>query len=107
MGNNTAGAGSNDNTVAALQTMGEDIGRLRENCGRVRKLMDEGTYKIDSILKVLGNLKTMEKNIAESGDGQVVLQQLSEEQIDSLLEMLKTPAFQNIARQALMRIVSQ
>jgi organic radical activating enzyme len=70
-------------------------------------MIDEGTYKLDAILNIVNNLKTREQNIIATGASPAVIQQLNAEQVDSLLEMLKSPAFQNIARQVLLKWVEK
>jgi|GEM_PF-1189422 len=94
---------SDINVLEQLTVMSADVNRLKEKCAGLRRLLDEGTYKIDSLLNVVNNLKTKEQNIAAAGGDQAVLQQMNEEQINGFLEMLKSPAFQNLARQMLIK----
>jgi len=68
--------------------------------------MDEGTYKLDAVLNVINGLKTKEQDMKNSGQEGPIIQQMNEEQINSFLEMLKTPAFQSLARQMLTKWVS-
>ena len=89
-----------------LATVSTDVNRLKDKCIRVRQLLDEGTYKIDSLINIVNGLKTTEESVATAGGDQAVLQQMTEEQINSFLEMLKTPAFQNLARQLLIKLAS-
>lgn len=84
-----------------LESMSQEINNVRGMCGRLRTLLDEGTYKLDAVLKIINGVKTKEQEIIATGGDPTVLQQMNEEQIDNLLEMLKTPAFQRIARQLL------
>ena len=88
-----------------MTTMSEQINQLRERCVGWRKLMDEGTYKLDAVLNVVNGLKTKEQEIKTSQKEEPVLKQMSEEQINSFLEMLKAPAFQSLARQMLTKWV--
>lgn len=92
---------NNNHILEGVSVMSNDIGKMKETCGKIRHLLDEGTYKIDAMLNILNNLKAKEESIVASGGDQAVVQQLNEEQVDSILEMLKTPAFQNLARQLL------
>ena len=71
-------------------------------CARL-PLLDEGTTKLDSVLKIIAGVKTKEQEIMAAGGEHAILQEINEEQINNLLEMLKTPAFQKLARQLLMR----
>lgn len=89
-----------------INGMSADVSLLREKCVKFRNLLDEGTYKIDSLTKIVSNLKAAEVNNSAAGGDQAVLQQMNEEQINSFLEMLKTPAFQNLARQLLLKLAS-
>jgi len=86
--------------------MSDDINKIRERFISWRKMMDEGTYKLDAALNVVNGLKKREQDIKTSEKEGPVLQQMNEEQINSFLEMLKTPAFQNLARQMLSKWVS-
>lgn len=89
--------------LESMNVMSDEVIRIKEKCEYFRKLLDEGTYKIDSVLNIVETLKNREQNIIQAGGDQAVLQQMNEEQINSFLEMLKTPAFQNIARQLLIK----
>ena len=86
-----------------INVMSNEINNIKNTCSYFRTLLDEGTYKLDSALNIISNIKTKEAEIVNSGGDEVVLQQMSEEQIDNLLEMLKSPAFQKIARQLLVK----
>lgn len=87
--------------VEDLEVISKEIEYVYDTCGRLRRLLDEGTYKLDSILTIINNVKTKEQEIVASGGDPVILQQMNEEQIDNLLEMFKTPTFQKLARQLL------
>jgi len=89
-----------------LDSISNEIKHVHHTCSNLRKILDEGTYKLDSIIKIINNVKTKEEEIKTSGGDPAVLQQINEEQIDNLLEMLKTPAFQKIARQLLSQYVN-
>lgn len=84
-----------------------EVETIKERCYKVRKLMDEGTYKLNAILNIVENMKSREQTIMASSEDQAVLQQITEEQVDSLLEMLKSPAFQSLARQLLTKWIVQ
>ena len=76
---------------------------LRDKCMNIRKLLDEGTSKLDSSLVVVNNLKKQEENFISTAEEPQKVKLLSEEQIDGILDMIKTPAFQNIAKQMLLK----
>ena len=99
------GVSSEQGTVVLenLESMSNEIGHFKSTCSYFRTLLDEGSYKLDSALKVIDNIKIKEQEIMVSGGEPAVLQQLNEEQIDNLLEMLKSPAFQKLIRQLLLR----
>lgn len=84
-------------------SMTTEIKTMKEKCENLRKLMDEGTYKLDAMLNVINNLKIRESNIAVSMHDEAAMKELTEDQIDSMLEMLKTPAFQSVARKLLLK----
>jgi organic radical activating enzyme len=84
-----------------LESLSKEIEFVHNSCNYLRRLLDEGTYKLDSILNIVNSVKTKEQEILTSGGDPVVLQQMNQEQIDNLLEMLKTPSFQKLARQLL------
>lgn len=86
-----------------LAGMSNEVDNLKNTCSYFRTLLDEGTYKLNSALKVIDNIKIREQGIMVSGGESAVLQQMNEEQIDNLLELLKSPAFQQLARQLLLR----
>ncbi len=93
--------------LAEINNLSMEISNLREKCLRIRQLMDEGTYKLNSTQNVLTKLKTKEQNIVNSAANQGTVRQMSEEQIDDMLEILKSPAFQNLAKQMMMKWFSQ
>lgn len=84
-----------------IDHMSAEISNLKMRCEQFRSLLDEGTYKMNAALNVVNGLKTREQNILVSGEDPATVQQINEEQIDSFLELLKSPAFQSIARQFL------
>jgi hypothetical protein len=90
-----------------LETTSNEINNLKNMCRNFRTLLDEGTYKLDAVLNIVNSIKTREEEIMVAGGDQTVLQQINEEQINNLLEMLKTPAFQKIARQVLTKLVME
>ncbi|PKM86200.1 MAG: hypothetical protein CVU87_12890 [Firmicutes bacterium HGW-Firmicutes-12] len=85
----------------SINVMSTKASEIRDKCNTFRSLLDEGSYKIDAILNVVDKLKTKEQTILEAGGDQAAIQQITEEQIDSFLEMLKTPTFQNLIKQML------
>ncbi|MGI6588651.1 MAG: hypothetical protein ACOX2N_07790 [Peptococcia bacterium] len=89
-----------------LELISQEINNVHSMCARLRILLDEGTSKLDSVLNIVKGVKTKEEEIMTAGGEQAVLQQLNEEQIDNLLEMLKTPTFQKLARQLLTRWIN-
>lgn len=89
-----------------ISSMSSDINKMKEKCENLRKLMDEGTYKLDALLNVINNLKKRESSMAASINDEAAMKQLSEEQVDSMLDMLKTPAFQSVARKLLVKWTS-
>lgn len=89
-----------------IVSLSANVSFFKDKCSYIRSLLDEGTYKIDAVLNIINGLKVKEQNIVASGGDQAVLQQMSAEQIDSLLEMLRTPAFQSLARQLLTKWVN-
>ena len=97
----------NSKILDSINTVSNDVLSFREKCLNLRHLMDEGSYKLDATLNIINNLKNQEKNIVSSVGDPVAIKQMSEEQIDGLLEMLKTPAFQSIAKQAMVKWLNQ
>lgn len=94
---------SDSKVLESITTMSGEVVRAREMCERLRKLLDEGAYKLDAVLNIIHGMKSREQNIVNAGGDLAVMQQMNEEQIDSLLEMLKSPAFQSLARQMLVK----
>lgn len=92
--------------VQEIDLMSAEVNKLKERCTYYRTLLDEGAYKLDAVLKIIRNVRAKEVEIKNAGGDEAVLQQMDEEQIDHFLEMLKSPAFQNVARQLLVRFVS-
>lgn len=90
-----------------INTLSNDVLSFKAKCENLRRLMDEGSYKLDAALNIINNLKVQEKNIISAAGDPVAVKQMSEEQIDGLLEMLKTPAFQSIAKQAMVKLLNQ
>ena len=84
-----------------IAAMNEEMNRFKERCVGWRKMLDEGSYKLDAVVNIVNGLKTKEQEIKTSSKKGPVIQQISEEQINGFLEMLKTPAFQSLARQML------
>lgn len=92
--------------VEEIDLMSAEVNRLKEKCTYFRTLLDEGAYKLDSVIKIIDNVRAQEVEIRNVGADEAVLQHMDQEQIDQFLEMLKSPAFQNIARQLLVKLVS-
>jgi seryl-tRNA synthetase len=92
--------------VEEIDLMSAEVNRLKEKCTYFRTLLDEGAYKLDSVIKIIDNVRAQEVEIRNAGADEAVLQHMDQEQIDQFLEMLKSPAFQNIARQLLVKLVS-
>lgn len=92
--------------VQEIDLMSSEVNNLKEKCTYFRTLLDEGSYKLDSVLKIIDNIRTKEVEIQNAGGDEAVVQQMNQEQIDDFLEMLKSPAFQKVARQLLARIIS-
>ena len=83
-----------DNLMIALN-------EIEEECKKEQYGYYEVSRPENELVNIINNLKNQEKNIVSSVGDPVVIKQMSEEQIDGLLEMLKTPAFQSIAKQAM------
>ncbi len=90
-------------TLDQITMMTDQINQVKGKCENYRQLMDEGTYKLNAVLNIVDSLKVREQNIMTTGMDPSVIQQMNEEQIDSLLELLKSPAFQSLARQILIK----
>lgn len=80
--------------------------KLKQQCASIHSLLNEGTYKIEAVLNIIDNLKTKEKTLLNSEGDETVVQQITEEQIDSFLEILRTPAFQSLIKQFLTKWVT-
>jgi hypothetical protein len=89
-----------------VNTMAYNIDNMKEMCGKIRRFLDEGTYKIDSLLNIISGVKAREHEIMAAGGDQTFLHQMNEQQIDSFLEMLKSPPFQKIARQMIVKFIN-
>ncbi|MCR4441418.1 MAG: hypothetical protein QHH10_04650 [Peptococcaceae bacterium] len=89
-----------------IAAMSDQVAGLKERCSTLCSLLDEGTHKIDAVLNIINNLKVKERAILSAGGDQAVVQQMSEEQIDSILDMLKSPAFHSLLRQLLVKWAS-
>lgn len=92
--------------VQEIELMSSEVNNLKEKCTYFRTLLDEGSYKLDSVLKIIDNIRAKEVEIQDAGGNEAVVQQMNQEQVDNFLEMLKSPAFQNVARQLLVKIIS-
>jgi precorrin-6B methylase 2 len=92
---------SESKVLDSINVMSTKASEVREKCNTFRSLLDEGSYKIDAILNIVDKLKTQEMDIVQAGGDATVKQQITEEQIDSFLEMLKTPTFQHLIKQML------
>ncbi len=101
MGNN--GNNGNSKVMAEVLALTSELSQVKDVSNYLSNLIDEGIYKLDALLNIVSSLKVREQNILSTGGSAAAIQQLNEEQIDSLLEMLKSPAFQNIARQVLLK----
>lgn len=94
-------------TLDQITILTDQISQVKGKCENYRQLMDEGTYKLNAVLNIIDGLKVREQNIMTTGMNPSVIQQMNEEQIDSLLELLKSPAFQSLARQILIKWVAK
>lgn len=94
-------------TLDQITMMTDQINQVKGKCENYRQLMDEGTYKLNAVLNIVDSLKVREQNIMTTGMNPSVIQQMNEEQIDSLLELLKSPAFQSLARQILIKWIDK
>ncbi|MDD4047485.1 MAG: hypothetical protein PHI90_01420 [Clostridia bacterium] len=93
--------------LESVNNMSNEIKNTKEMCIYLRNLLENGTYKLDALLNIIGGIKSKEQEILASGGDQSFVEQINEEQIDSFLEMLKSPAFQKIARQMLTKFIMQ
>lgn len=96
---------SETRVLDSIETMSSQANKAKEELARLHSFLNDSSYKIDALLNVVNSLKTKEQNIAVSGGDPALVQQISEEQIDSFLEMLKTPTFQNLIKQFLHKYV--
>lgn len=92
--------------VQEIDLMSSEVNSLKEKCIFLRTLLDEGSYKLDSVLKIIGNVREKEVEIQNSGGDEAFVQRMSQEQVDDFLEMLKSPAFQKVARQLLVKFIN-
>lgn len=93
-------------SVEELDLMSNEVKVLKERCMYFRTLLDKGSSKLDAVLKIIRNIHARELEIKEMDGDAAVLQQMNEQQINDFLEMLKSPSFQNVARQFLLRFVN-
>lgn len=78
-----------------------EVNSMKSRCQKVRTLLDEGTYKLEAVLNIVNNMKSREESIMTASESQESVQQITEEQVESMLEMLKSPAFQSLAKQVI------
>lgn len=98
---------SGASVLEELANISGEVDSMKGRCMKARRLMDEGTYKLEAVLNIVTNLKSREHDIMAASEDQALLQQITEEQVDSLLEMLKSPAFQSLAKQFLSKWINQ
>ena len=51
-----------------LEMLSKEIQFVYNSCNHLRRLLDEGTYKLDSILNIVNSVKTKEQEILTSGE---------------------------------------
>ena len=91
--------------VEEIDLMSAEVNRLKEKCTYFRTLLDEGAYKLDSVIKIIDNVRAQEVEIRNAGADEAVLQHMDQEQIDQFLEMLKALLFR-IAPSVVVKLVS-
>lgn len=96
---------SETRVLDSIDTMSRQANKAKEELARLHSFFNDSSYKIDAILNVVNSLKTKEQHIAVSGEDPALIQQISEEQLDSFLEMLKTPTFQSLIKQFLHKYI--
>jgi len=107
--NSVSGSGKRRQEGQLLENIAAISGQvsgLKEKCSTLGSLLEDGTRKIDAVLNIVSGLKAQERAILSAGGEQAAAQQMSKEQIDSILEILKSPAFHSLLRQLLMKWAS-
>lgn len=84
-----------------IASISGQVNSMKTKCQKLRSLLDEGTYKLEAVLNIVDNMKNREHTIMTASDNQEAASQITEEQVDSMLEMLKSPAFQSLAKQVI------
>ena len=53
--------------VEEIDLMSAEVNRLKEKCTYFRTLLDEGAYKLDSVIKIIDNVRAQEVEIRNEG----------------------------------------
>lgn len=90
-----------------LNGLNNNLYNIRNKCEELRYKLDSAYNKLDSVSNLIQGMRNKEQEIVTAGGEEAVVNKMNEEQIDSILEMMKTPAFHNIARQVLLNLASK
>lgn len=92
---------TNASLLENLNGMSHEMLDIKQKCEKWRKYLDEGAYKLDAVLNIIDGMKNREQSFMAAGAGPEAMHHMNEEQVDNILEMMKSPAFQSVAKQIL------
>lgn len=90
--------------IDKLSTYEKSINDFRGNVDLGKVLLDEVIFKVDSYIQIMDIVKSNEDRKAKGPQAQVSSERVNKDNIDDFLELLQTPAIQNILRQLLISI---
>lgn len=96
--------------VGKLNVVEENMVKIRGQVDSARYLFDDALYKIESLIQIMDIVKNNEERRIKNSEGQAqisIYNKDSKDTIDDVLELLQTPAVQNILRQVLLNVFAK
>lgn len=93
--------------IARLESYESGAAKIRQQIDMSRVLFDEVLFHMDSFLKILEVLRDIEERKQKTPEASVSMEKTGKDAVDEILDLLQTPAFQNILRQFLMGLLSK
>lgn len=96
---------ASEKLVGKLEAFETGLMSAMSQLNQGKLFFDEVIYKIESFQQILNILKANEERKTSGKEVQVTMEKTSRDSIDDFLELLQTPAFQNVLRQLLLGII--
>lgn len=96
---------ASEKLVGKLEVFETGLINTREHLNQAKLFFDDVIYKMESFQQIMDILKANEERKTAGISAQAVSSKTTRDSIDDFLELLQTPAFQNVLRQLLLGIM--